>query len=182
MLVSNKSSQWRISTALWLTDSPILLVGLLADAGIFLSHGKPNRWSQQGFVDTVFDALDRRILPMLRGVHDIDDMMQLEGDYLEFMGWLNHDQPCQIAVLAAQGRFEDVLPIYETIKDWHLTKTDAWQPRFERASRLGALVAAGDRAGVAALLHQWEEAFVARNRLEAIYEKTPFPFERSSPA
>ncbi len=53
----------------------------------------------------------------------------------------------------------------------------AWQPRFERASRLGALVAAGDRAEVAALLHQWEETFVARNRLEAIYEKTPFPCE-----
>jgi hypothetical protein len=38
-------------------------------------------------------------------------------------------------------------------------------------------VAAGDRAEVAALLHQWEETFVARNRLEAIYEKTPFPCE-----
>lgn len=59
---------------------------------------------------------------------------------------------------------------------------DAWQPRFERASRLGALVTAGDQAGDAALLHQWEEAFVARNRLEAIYEKTPFPFELSTGA
>jgi hypothetical protein len=164
---------WHIGPAF----DPVGGLGGLGQQPIFLERGKPNRWSQQGFVDTVFDALERRILPMLRGAHDIDDMMQLEGDDFEYMRWLNHDQPCRIAVLAAQGRFEDVLPICGTIKDWHLTMTDAWQPRFERASRLGALVAAGNRADVAGLLHQWEEAFVARNRLEPIYEKTPFPCE-----
>lgn len=169
---------WHIGPAF----DPVGGRGGLGQQPIFLERGKPNRWSQQGFFDTVFDALERGILPMLRGVQDINDMMQLKGDYLEYMGWLNHDEPCRIAVLAAQGRFEDVLPIYETIKDWHLTMKDAWQPRFERASRLGALVAAGDQAGVAALLHQWEEAFVARNRLEAIYETTPFPCEVERPA
>ncbi len=116
-------------------------------------------------------------------VEGIEHLFQIEGEpvSLRYQGWLDHE-PQRITILAAQGRFEDVLPICEKIKDWHLTMTDAWQPRFERASRLGALVAAGDRAGVATLLHQWEEAFIARNRLEAIYEKTPFPFELPSGA
>jgi len=173
------SFDWHVGHAF----NPVGSLGGLAPEPIFLERGKPNRWSQQGFVDTVFDALEHRILPMLRRVQGIEHLSQIEGEpvSLRYQGWLNHE-PHRIAILAAQGRFEDVLPVYEEIKDRHLTMTDAWQPGFERASRLGALVAARDRAGVAALLHEWEEAFVARNRLEAIYEKTPFPCEVERPA
>ena len=48
---------------------------------------------------------------------------------------------------------------------------------YEKASELGALIADGDRAGVASLLYGWEGDFVARNGLEDIYERTPFPLE-----
>lgn len=170
---------WHVAHAF----DPVGSLGGLAPEPIFLERGKPNRWSQAGFFDTVFDALEHRILPMLRRVQGVEDMDNVEGEpgSFEYKGWLSHE-PYRISILAALGRFEEILPVYETIRDWHLTMKDGWQPRFERASHLGALVAAGDHAGVAALLHLWEEQFVARNRLEAIYEKTPFPFEASSGA
>lgn len=116
---------------------------------------------------------------MLRRVQTIEDMFHVEGEPRsdEYDGWLNHHEPYRIHILAALGRFEEAIPIYERIKDWHLTMKNWWQPRFERASRLGALVAAGDRSAVATLLHQWEEEFATRNDLLSIYERTPFPLE-----
>lgn len=39
---------------------------------------------------------------------------------------------------------------------------------------------AGDRAGVAALLHHWEDNFIATHGLQALHEKTPFPVEHRS--
>ena len=47
----------------------------------------------------------------------------------------------------------------------------------ESIEQLWPLIEAEDRAGIAALLRQWEEEFIIRNGLEAIYERTPFPLE-----
>lgn len=138
----------------------------------------PQRWSEPGFTDTIVDAIERRILPMLRRVQTIDDMFHVEGEPRSYAydGWLDHE-PYRIQLLAALGRFDEAIPIYERIKDWHLTMKNGWQPRFARASQLGALVAAGNRPAVAALLHQWEEEFATRNDLLSVYERTPFPLE-----
>ena len=43
--------------------------------------------------------------------------------------------------------------------------------------RLAVLAAAGDRAGVGALLREWEEKTIRRFRLEHLWEPAPFPVE-----
>jgi len=51
------------------------------------------------------------------------------------------------------------------------------RPDHGKTRALVTLLDAGDYAGIAALLHEWE-AITARNfRVEHIWEPTPFPFE-----
>ncbi|MGX5736877.1 hypothetical protein [Bosea thiooxidans] len=154
------------------------LQGLSRDI-FWLPKEGPRFWSDPGFTEAVIETLDQRILPMLRRVQTIEDMFDVHGEprSCEYDNWLNNHEPYRIHILAALGNFQEATPIYERIKDWHLTMKNWWQPRFEQASRLGALVAAGDRPAVAALLHQWEEDFATRNDLLSIYERTPFPLE-----
>lgn len=158
---------------------PFGSLGGLAAEWFVLPRGKPSRWSEAGFIETAVQEIETNILPMLRRVQTIEDMFRIEGvpRSHEYDGWLNHHEPYQIQILAALGRFEEATAIYERIKDWHLRMTSWPRADYEKASELGALIADGDRAGVASLLHGWEDDFVARNGLEDIYERTPFPLE-----
>lgn len=161
--------------------NPTGSLGGLAAEQFWPPRGKPSRWSEVGFMETAIEEIETNILPMLRRVQTIEDMFRIEGvpRSAEYDGWLNHHEPYRIHVLAALGRFQEATSIYEQIKDWHLTMRNWWQPRFERASQLGALVAAEDRPAVIALLHQWEDEFITRNGLEDIYERTSFPIEQA---
>ncbi|SIR32615.1 MULTISPECIES: hypothetical protein [unclassified Bosea (in: a-proteobacteria)] len=167
---------WHIGHAFNPTGS---LQGLCPDI-FWLPDEGPRLWSQPGFTEAFIETLDQRIMPMLRRVQTIEDMFHVRGEprSCEYDNWLIRHEPYRIQILTALGRFEEAAPIYEQIRDWHLTMKNWWQPRFEAASRLGALVAAGDHPAIIALLHQWEDEFVARNRLEDIYERTPFPAEQ----
>lgn len=146
----------------------------------WLPRGSPDRWSQPGFAEAATDTIEQQILPMLRRVQSIDDMFHVEGvprspEYDDNLRY----EPYQLHIHAACGRLDEAVAIYERIKDWHLElKPGRFQFEFSKASELGALAAAGDRPAVAALLHQWEDEFVARTELGAIYERTPFPIEQ----
>jgi len=151
---------------------------------MWLPKEGPRRWSEPGFAEAAIGVIEQQGLSMLRRVQTIDDMF-LVGNELcapQYNGRLHHYEPNRIHILAALGRFEEATAIYEQIKDWHLRMTSWPRPAFEKASELGALVAAGDRPAVAALLHQWEEGFAAKNDLLPIYERTPFPLEGSPPS
>lgn len=158
---------------------PFRSVGGLSAESFWLPHGKPSRWSQAGFIETAAEEIETNILPMLRRVQTIEDMFRIEGvpRSHEYDGWLNHYAPYRLAIAAALGRWEESLAVYGEIKDLYLRMTSWPRPDYEKALELGALIADGDRAGVASLLHEWEDDFVTRNGLGDIYERTPFPLE-----
>lgn len=148
----------------------------LAWEWFWMPRGRPNQWSEPGFTETAVETIENSILPMLRRAQTIDDMFRIEGfpRSFEYDSALAY-RPFRISMSAALGNWEEALAVYEetrhgAIREWEL---ESHQKAFE----LGALVAAGDRAAVIALLHQWEDEFVARNGLEDIYERTSFPVE-----
>jgi hypothetical protein len=158
---------------------PFGSVGGLSAEAFWLPRGKPSRWSEAGFIETAVEEIETNILPMLRRAQTIEDMFRIEGvpRSHKFDGWLNDYPPYRLAIAAALGRWEESLAVYGEIKDLYLRMTSWPRPDYEKASQLGALIADGDHDGVASLLHDWEGDFVARNGLEDIYERTPFPLE-----
>lgn len=158
---------------------PFGSLGGLAAESFWLPRGKPSLWSEVGFIETAVEEIETNILPMLRRVQTIEDMFRIEGvpQSPQYDGWLNDYPPYRLAIAAALGRWEESLAVYGEIKDLYLHMTSWPRPDYEKASDLGALIADGDRAGVASLLHRWEDDFVTRNSLEDIYDRTPFPLE-----
>lgn len=56
--------------------------------------------------------------------------------------------------------------------------TPSMREEFERVTgKLCPLVASGDRAAIAALLHAWEAYTAEKLKIGHIYEPTPFPLE-----
>jgi hypothetical protein len=130
-----------------------------------------------------FAACEDRILPQLRSVTTIDEMIRFRSaDAPEFEGavrWVIY----KIHFSAAFGRFDQALRRFERIKHWTHSRWGWRRPEFDQlADGLMPLIRANDRNGVIRLLHEWEEDAVRRTGLESIYESTPFPLELQSPA
>lgn len=145
---------------------------------IFLPHGAPGRWSQPGMPAAFFEACETQILPKMRSVNTIEDMLRFRtfgsSEFRASVSFVIH----QIHFAAAYGRFDRALRRFERIKHWDRSRMSWRRPEFEHvADELVPLMRAGDRDGVIRLLHRWEEDRVRRFGLEAIYEPTPFPLE-----
>ncbi len=166
---------WHIGHAF----SPSARLQGLCLGNFWIPRERPDHWSQPGFAEAAIDMIEQQVLPMLRRVQTIEDMFRVEGvpRSAEYDNSLRLYEPHQMHMHAAFGRLDEARAIYERTKDWYLNLKFFRRWDFEKASQLGALAAAGDRRAVAALLHQWEEEFVARAGLGAIYERTPFPLE-----
>ncbi|SEG34775.1 hypothetical protein [Bosea lathyri] len=149
----------------------------------YLERGAPSQWSQPGMADAFIEAAEQRILPMLRKVVNIADILRVEGERShEFNSTLQY-APYQMHFHAANGQLGEAVAVLNAIKSGHWSRTTGRRRDFEYATdRLGPLLLAEDRDGIAALLHRWERDFVEWGGLEAIYESTPFPIELQPPA
>ena len=147
---------------------------------IFLPRGAPHRWSEPGMPTAFFEACETQVLPKLRSVDTIEDMLRFRQGSSEFNAareWVIN----RIHFAAAYGRFDRALRRFEHIKHWDRSRMSWRRPQFEHvADELIPLMRADDRDGVIRLLHHWEEERVRQFGLEAIYEPTPFPLELSA--
>lgn len=148
---------------------------------LFLARGAPRRWTEPGMRVAFFEACESQILPRLRGIDTIEDMIRFRtygsSEFKAAVRWVIH----QIHFAAAYGRFDRALRRFERIKDWDPSRMSWRRPEFQHvADELVPLMRTDDRDGVIRLLHRWEEDRVRRFGLEAIYEPTPFPLERAA--
>lgn len=149
----------------------------------FTGRGAPHRWSQPGMPAAFIEACETRILPKLRSVNTIEDMLRFRtlgsGEFNAALSFVIN----QIHFAAAYGRFDRALRRFERIKHWDRSRMSWRRPEFEHvADELVPLMRADDRDGVIRLLRHWEEDRVRRFGLEAIYEPTPFPLESAASA
>lgn len=85
----------------------------------------------------------------------------------------------KITIESALGNFgaalKECVELTTTRNKW---QHPMWREEYDRVvKQLYPLLQAGDRTGIAKLLHEWE-AFTAENfGINHIWEKTPFPFE-----
>jgi len=119
------------------------------------------------------DMIEQEALPMLRAIQSIDDFVAFTGDKTRF-SWTYFGSNFfhEPFVFAAQGNFEAALAA--------CTRLVAWRPKNRKAKELHRRLSAGDRCGVARLLHRWEADSVKRLKIEEFWEPTPFPLELSA--
>lgn len=147
----------------------------------YTGRGSPSYWSEPGMPDAFFAACENKILPLLRGVTTIEELMRFRSREAPEFGSAITWVMFRIHFSAAFGRFDQALRRFERIKHWTHARWGWRRPEFDHvADELIPLIRANDRDGVIRLLHAWEEEAVRVTGLQAIYERTPFPLELES--
>lgn len=149
----------------------------------FTARGAPHRWTEPGMHAAFIEACETRILPKMRSVNTIEDMLRFRtlgsSEFRASVRFVIH----QIHFAAAYGRFDRALRRFDRISHWERSRMSWRRPEFEHvADELIPLMRLDDRESVIHLLHRWEEDRVRRFGLESIYEPTPFPLELAAGA
>jgi len=129
---------------------------------------------------SLFEQIETKALPMLRAMTTLDDYLRyVDQNYFrhQLFDW----PECRIIVEVALGDLSAARKTSEAHRalwsDVVKRADDDGRQEFERVLQLSALLAADDRKGLAALLHEWEAATVKNLKIEHLWEPTPFPLE-----
>ena len=156
----------------------------LGDGRIYAEKPEEARWSHPRRQDAFIEIVENDVLPLLTRIDTIEKYMLFEP-YLspKWTGNLT-DPMTRVHVYAALGCFDRVAEAALLLRTAGYRETYWWSEKtyVEVMEQLLPLTEANDHTGVAALLHDWERRFVEAHGLQAMYEKTPFPFELSSGA
>ena len=126
------------------------------------------------------EAIETQALPQLRAMATLDDFLA----YLARipMGAKMFDWPTRRIILdAALGKLQSAKAIGDAhLPHWSVDKEeydDNSRAQYRRLRELCGCLTAGDRPGIAKLLHDWEAFTVKALKIERIWEPTPFPLE-----
>lgn len=145
--------------------------------GKWLRMPDNTKWKidEDNIQEIVCRQLEEEVLPLLRSIQTISDLRAhgTSGMYFNF-GPLDSFPLRKICFDAALGDFEAA--------DISAIDCERWRFRgreeYERIkTHLIPLIAKRDRAGIAAILHDWEEQAIKAQKLEKYWERTPFPIE-----
>jgi hypothetical protein len=143
------------------------------------SHGSW-RWSQDNAMPVLFDELEKTILPQLRSIRDIGQLIEFVSGHVfshKLFDWTHRKLLFDVAL----GDLNSARILCETkVAKWTEAtygRDDDDKAKLRRLQELCRRLAADDRAGMAALLHEWEATTVRNLKLGHLHEKTPFPLE-----
>jgi hypothetical protein len=129
------------------------------------------RWdlSNPPSIDLMLEMIEVVALPQLRAIQTFDDFYRFAAARRPLSDSIEHHPLTKLLVLICQGDLDAALAINLGQEDFeYLTAKD---PSF-----LPALTAK-DRAELARILHEWEEASIVTGKMQKIWERTPFPLE-----
>lgn len=136
-------------------------------------------WSHPRHQAAFMEVVEADILPILRSIDTIDKMLSFDHPMdVRWKHWFDVELH-KLRLHAALGDFQTATEAVMEMKARGPHHLPWWsvESYAETMELLWPCIQTNDRAGTAALLRQWEEDFIIRNRLEAIYERTPFPLE-----
>src|SRR5262245_1095373 len=130
------------------------------------------------------EAIEEQALPLLRPIETIDDFVGFATKERFELTHLSLYEHRKIFVDIARGDFDSARSICEYMTTDHAKnrylplKMDEEYDRITK--ELCPLIAKRDRAGLARLLHKYEEGSVRAMKLEKYWEPTPVPIEMKS--
>jgi hypothetical protein len=133
-------------------------------------------------LEYLIEGIEEVSLPELRPVQTIEDLVGYV-DRHRARHWLFDMPDTKIVFDAALGNLDEARAIATENIDQCSSANPQWdredRQRMAGLVRLHDRLIQGDVAGVAHLLHEWEAATVKYNKLESLWEPSPFPLEMS---
>ncbi|GAB5507463.1 MAG: hypothetical protein Rhirs2KO_26260 [Rhizobiaceae bacterium] len=137
--------------------------------------------SRSDQLESLFDGIERIFLPQLRAVQTVEDLVAYVDRH-----WARHrlfDTPeTKVIVDAALGRLGEARAVADAnIVRWSSNNRrwdDVDRQQMSCLANLHDCLVSGDIDAIARLLHEWEAATVKHNKLEGLWEPTPFPLEK----
>jgi hypothetical protein len=130
--------------------------------------------------DVLMHESENGALPILEAVRTLEDFMKFTATE-HSRGDIYLRTQDRIIIESALGNLDAARKIWTNeLSTWterHYLHFDDEPANMRRRQTLGACLMADDRAGIAALLHEFEAFTVASNKLEKHWERTPFPME-----
>jgi hypothetical protein len=137
-------------------------------------------WDDPTIHDGLIEALQTRVLPLLRPIETLDDFVTFASSEERFRNAPFHSFLLgKVVVDAARGDLESARSICAELA----TGRTRWsmplmREKFDRIMQsLCPLLTANDRNGLVRLLREWEAYSVKNLQLESVWEPTPFPLE-----
>jgi hypothetical protein len=157
-------------------------------SSIFLNWGseiyKPEkgswRWSDQSSIPRLIDLIETVALPQIKPIGTIEDLIDFVDKHP-----MRHHLFCQpLTKLLFDTALGDLNSARQICAEFFANRTEATYGRdaedkmqFRRLKELCRRLALDDRAGLAALLHEWEAQTVKNLKLEHLWQPSPFPLE-----
>ncbi|MDX3805535.1 hypothetical protein [Bosea thiooxidans] len=148
----------------------------------FFERGAPSRWSDPGFTEATCDYIGKRILPVLKKLNDVVDILTFKHSLTAFRFKQALSYPLdRVHLDTGAGRLKDALAGCRWLSE-QPRQTAIWSESAcaRIVDDMMPLLEVVDRPGLAVLLRNWEEEAVSRLGLTSLHETTPFAFELSS--
>lgn len=129
------------------------------------------------------EAIESEALLPMRSIKTIDDFVKFTSKERFPDTCLDLFEMSKIFVDVARGDLQSASSICDYMKTDRARRRylPDMQERYDRVTKeLCPLIAANDRAGLARLLHQYEQSSIQAMKLEKFWEPTPFPIEMKS--
>jgi hypothetical protein len=128
----------------------------------------------------VIKQFEEQVLPIMCSVQTLDDFKHMVATYPEFIRY-QLSPADKIIIESALGNFDVARKIWiDEISHWTEAR-HCWDEEdrinLRRRQALGTCLMNNDRAGIATLLHEFEAFTVTSNKLEKIWQPTPFDWE-----
>lgn len=143
--------------------------------------GIGRRWliASEGVEDALCGAINREALPLLRQVKTIDDFVSFAAKERFPHTWLDGYPYRRALIDVARGDFEAANSLCEFMAD-RRSRSSFWAEQYDPVLiHVWPHIKRTNKAALAKILREWEFEAVKREKLESIWEPTPFPFELS---
>ena len=137
------------------------------------------KWDDPGAPAAFTDEVQKRIVPLLRQVRNLDDFVKFANKERFPLAPFSAFDLKTPYVDAALGSFQSALATCEKLATGRsrYCSADLAPERGKILDELRPLLLANDRAGLSRFLHDCEATSVRNLKLEHIWERSPFPFE-----
>jgi hypothetical protein len=146
-------------------------------AEIYAGTGHGWLISEEGVDEALCEAIEREALPLLRPVQSIDDFVSFTSKERFLSTWLDGYPYRRVLIDAARGDFDAANALCEMMADQR-SRSSYWAEQYDPILiHIWPHIKRHNRIALAEVLHEWEFEAVKREKLEGIWEPTPFPIE-----